>query len=202
MSSPFPGHALDLPQGTLVRSRVVSGVGTVLADALERDLTGYAVLAPQSSLLLDDAGRGVVTFEAGVPVLAYHTASDVGGAEALADLPASGPCRAALYRLDTAHLETVHDTPALRVPPGMPAERLAGDHELAERTRERAPDDRGDAPSDGPGAVEAFLADEERIEAIRAEARSEAARRADEWGLDDQLADEGREVTDGDEELR
>ena len=181
--------ALDLPRGTLVRSRVVPDIGRTLRDALERDLTGYAVLARQSSLLLDDPGRGVLTFEDGVPTLAYHTESDAGGIEALAEFPATGPCRTALYRLDAAHLELVHDTPSLRVPPGMPAERLAGDPALADLTRERAPDDRLDAPSESPGAVEAFLADEERIEAIRAEARTEAHHRADEWGLADQLDD-------------
>jgi hypothetical protein len=37
----------------------------------------------------------------------------------------------------------------------------------------------------GQDPVEAFLADEERIEAIRAEARAEAERRAEEWGLDE-----------------
>jgi hypothetical protein len=176
---------LDLPVGTLVRSRVVAGVGRVLADALDRDLTGYAVLTPQSSLLLEEDGRGVLTFRDGVPVLAYHSGSDAGGTAALADLPTTGPCRAALYRLAERHLDAVHDTPSLRVPPAMPAERLAGDPALADRTRERAPADRLDSPVDAPDAVEAFLADEERIEAIRTEARSEARRRASEWGLED-----------------
>ncbi len=187
-SDPARNPPLDLPQGTLIRSRVVPGVERTLRDALDRGLTGYAVLVPGSSLLLGDSGRGVLTFEDGVPVLAYHTGSDAGGAEALADLPASGPCRTALYRLDAAHLAEVHDTPSLRVPPGTPAERLAGDPDLAERTRDRAPEGRCEVSDSGPGAVEAFLADEERIEAIRAEARTEAERRAEEWDLAGELA--------------
>lgn len=78
------------------------------------------------------------------------------------------------------------------MPPGMPAERLAGDPALADRTRERAPEGRtGDASAEGTGAVAAFLEDEQRIGRIREEARAEAQRRAREWGLDDQLEWDG-----------
>lgn len=188
--------AIDLPRGSLVRSRVVPGAGAVLAGALERELTGYAVLTSQSALLLEDDDAGVLTFEDGVPVVAYHTGSDAGGREALAAFPAAGPCRADCYALGVDHLAAVHDTPALRVPAGLPADRLAGDPALAERTRERAPAGRGagtgtgtgtdDEEPDG-GALAAFLDDEERIERLREEARAEAERRAAEWELTDEL---------------
>jgi len=77
------------------------------------------------------------------------------------------------------------------VPPGMPAARLAGDPDLAERTRAAAPADRTDeAAPDGTDPLAAFLADDERVAAIQAEAREEARERAAEWGLADELADE------------
>jgi hypothetical protein len=70
----------------------------------------------------------------------------------------------------------------------MPAERLAGDPQLAAKTRDRAPDRPTTEPNTSPtSAVEAFLEDEEKIAAIRERARAEAERRAEEWGLDDQL---------------
>jgi hypothetical protein len=185
---------MKLPEGRLVRSRVVSDPRTVLVDALDRAVTGYAVLEPQGSLLLDDEGRGVLTFEEGVPAVAYHTGSDRGGPLALADLAAAGPYRLDLYAVRSGALDAVHDHDAFRVPPGMAAERLAGDQSLADRTRETAPTDRpvdreGDnGESSGErdvGAVEAFLDDEHKIEAIRERAREEAQARAEEWGFDD-----------------
>ncbi|MXR43303.1 hypothetical protein GRX01_18435, partial [Halobaculum sp. WSA2] len=51
-----------------------------------------------------------------------------------------------------------------------------------------APADRRAAGGDHD-ALAAFLADEERVEAVRREARAEARARADEWGLGDQLAE-------------
>jgi hypothetical protein len=179
---------MKLPRGRLVRSRVVRDPGTALRVALDRSLTGYAVLEPQDSLLLDGDRRGVVTFDDGVPVLAYDTESDRGGTDALADFAVPGPYSVDLYRLDPTDLAEPHDTPELRVPPGMPAEELADDPDLAERTRDRAPTERLSADDEG-SAVAAFLADESKIDAIRAEARTEARDRADEWGLSDQLVD-------------
>jgi hypothetical protein len=126
-----------------------------------------------------------------VPVLAYHTETGRGGPEALADLATPGPYRFELVSLPAEAMADLHDARALRVPPGMPAGRLAGDQDLAARTRERAPERRNSQPeSDGgastqPGAVEAFLDDEEKIEAIRAAARTQARERATEWGLAD-----------------
>lgn len=176
---------LRLPRGELVRSRVVSEPATALAAALERELTGYAVLEPQDTLLLDGDASGVLTFEDGVPILAYHAGTDRGGPAALADLAEPGPYRADLYALDRTDLQAVHDTPELAVPPGMPAERLGGDPELADRTRGAAPETRRE---DGDGdPVASFLDDEAKIRAIQKQAREEAERRAEEWGLDDEL---------------
>jgi len=184
---------MKLPDGRLLRSRVVSDPRTVLVDALDRRVTGYAVLEPQGSLLLDDDGRGVLTFADGVPVVAYHTGSERGGPPALADLAASGPYRLTLYAVRSGALDAVHGRGAFRIPPGMAAERLVGDQSLADRTRELAPTDRTverthDDESGGErsvGAVEAFLDDERKIEAIREQARAEARERAEEWGFDD-----------------
>ena len=182
------GTEFRLPEGELIRSRVVEDPGVALSTALERELTGYAVLRPQDALLLDGDRRAVLTFETGVPVLAYDAHSERGGPDALGDLAVPGPYRAELYELPASTLADVHDTPELRVPPGMPAEELAADADLAARTRSAAPEGRlADGDADDQSAVEAFLADDEKIAAIREEARAEAEQRAEEWGLDDQL---------------
>jgi len=175
---------MKLPRGRLVRQRVVSDPGTALATALDSGLTGYARLESQDALLLDGEGVGVLTFEAGVPVAAYHTGTDNAGPVALADIAVAGPYRLELYELPAETLRPVHETPSFRVGPGTPAQRLAGDGTLAARTREAAPDERtDDQPTTEPGPVEAFLDDAERIEAIRERAREEAKRRATEWDL-------------------
>lgn len=180
---------MKLPRGRLQRRRVVEDLGTPLANALDAELTGYATLESQDALLLSAEGLGVVTFEAGVPVVAYHTGTDEGGPAALAAVAGGGPYRLELFELDPADLAPIHDAADLLVPPGMPAERLAGDPALADHTLEAAPAERRRAApdpdeSDRQGAVEAFLADEEKIEAIRERAREEAERRAEEWGFD------------------
>jgi hypothetical protein len=180
----------DLSDGTLVRSRVEPDAAAPLATALDRELTGYAVLEPQDALLLDGDGVGVLAFENGVPRLAYHTGTGRGGSNALADLAAPGPYDVELQTLPEEKLP--EDDPDLRVPPGMPADRLAGDPELAERTRETAPPEwNGEAGGQGEGgsldAVEAFLEDEEKIDAIRDRAREEAKERAEQWGLNGEL---------------
>jgi hypothetical protein len=178
-----------IPEGDLVSSRVVADAGATLSAALDARLTGYAVVEPQDALLLGDGGRTVVTFEEGVPVLAYDPSTDRGGSDALADVAAAGPYRVEVYELPASALEAAHRTEDLRVPPTEPADRLADDASLVERTRDAAPADRL-AEAEGPSAVEAFLADAERIESIRAEARREAKARAEEWGLADQLDEE------------
>jgi hypothetical protein len=45
----------------------------------------------------------------------------------------------------------------------------------------------GDREDTQTSALEAFLDDDEKIAAIQEQAREEAERRAEEWGLDDQL---------------
>jgi len=180
---------MRLPQGRLRKSRVVTDPREPLAEVLDRSVTGYAVFEPQDSLLLDADGRGVVTFADGVPVVAYHTGTDRGGPPALADLAVPGPYHVSVFELDAPDLEAVHEVDALRVPPGMPAERLAGDPALADSTRRAAPAERptagGTESGNDHGAVEAFLEDEEKIAAIREQAREEARQRAAEWGLND-----------------
>jgi hypothetical protein len=180
---------LTIPRGTLLRSRVVSDVGTTLSRALDRDLTGYATLVPQETLLLSGEARGVITFDDGVPVLAYNTVTDSGGPDALAELAVPGPYRVELYAVDASGLAAAHEEEALRVAPDAAATELADDAALAERTREAAPEERLRDAADEDDAVAAFLADEERIDAIREQARSEARDRAAEWGLDDALDD-------------
>jgi len=180
---------LRIPRGALLRSRVVSDVATTLSRALDRGLTGYATLVPQETLLLEGEARGVLTFADGVPVLAYNTVTDSGGPDALAELAVPGPYRVELYAVDDG-LDAAHEADALRVAPGAAATELADDPALADRTREAAPDERlADPEADDADAVAAFLADDDRIEAIREQAREEAAERADEWGLDAALAD-------------
>ena len=179
---------LRIPRGNLLRSRVVSDVGTTLSRALDRELTGYATLVPQETLLLSGDAKGVITFEDGVPVLAYNTVTDSGGPDALAELAVPGPYRVELYAVDAEALERAHEETALRVAPAAAATELADDQALADRVREAAPDgrleDRSDSETD---AVAAFLEDEDRIEAIREQAQAEARSRAEEWGLDDAL---------------
>ena len=181
----------DLPEGQLVRSRVESDPAVPLAAALDRRLTGYAVFEPQDALLLDDDGSGVVTFEDGVPRSATHTGTGAGGPDALADLAAPGPYDVELRELRSDALAAL-DRSGRRVSPGLVADRLAGDPDLAERTRAAAPDAwTDDADSGGESgsldAVEAFLDDEGKIDAIRDRAREEAKERAAEWGLDGEL---------------
>lgn len=178
---------MRIPRGDLIRSRVVDDPGETLSTALERGVTGYAVFEPQDAVLLGDETHGVVTFEDGVPVLAYCTDTDRGGADALADVAGPGPYSVELYELDRAALADAHEADDLRVSPGLPAERLTTDRELVTRTRDAAPDSRLGA--DDTDAVEAFLADESQIEAIRERAREEARARAEEWGLTDALDD-------------
>jgi hypothetical protein len=180
-----------IPGGRLVASRVVADPGAALDAALDRELTGYAVLEPGDALLLAGETRGVVTFEAGVPVLVYERGGDRGGREAVRALDAPGPTRVEFYRVDAAALAEAHADERHRVPPGFPASTL-GDEALATRTRDAAPDER---LAEATSAVESFLDDEERIAEVRERARAEAQRRAREWGLADELDDDGEAGT-------
>ncbi len=178
---------MKLPQGQLCRRRVVADLATLLERALEDKFTGYVRLEPQDVLLLDTEGVGIVTFDRGIPVTVYHTATDSGGTDALADIAVAGPCRVDLYELDDDALADVHEMQALTVEPGMPAEQLAGDVSLAERTRDCAPNDRlgRDLEStDEHDVVASFLEDGDRIEEIQKAARQEAQSRAADWGFD------------------
>ena len=179
---------LRIPRGNLLRSRVVSDIGTTLSRVLDRELTGYATLVPQETLLLSGDAKGVVTFADGIPVLAYNTVTDNGGPDALAELAVPGPYRVELYAVESEGLEAAHEAETLRVAPGTPATELADDHTLADRIREAAPDHRQDDGEEETDAVAAFLDNDDRIEAIREQAQAEARSRAEEWGLDDALA--------------
>ncbi|MFD1569933.1 hypothetical protein [Halorubrum laminariae] len=180
---------LRIPRGNLLRSRVVSEIATTLSRALDRELTGYATVVPQETLLLSGEAKGVITFADGIPMLAYNTVSDSGGASALAELAVPGPYRVELYAVDADGLETAHQADALRVTPGAVATELADDQRLADRTRAAAPDERlAETDEDDTDAVTAFLEDDDRIAAIREQAQTEAAARAKEWGLDDALS--------------
>lgn len=185
-------HGLDVPRGELLSSRVVTDIGVTFRRVLDVELTGYVVLDPQETLLLDGNARGVITFEDGVPTFAYDAVGDARGSRALAKLADPGPYRIDRYETDASALRELHRSDgaaAFRVPPGAPAEQLAGDAELAEATRRRAPDDRREV-ADADDPLAAFLSDEDRVEAIRTEARAEAKRRAAEWDLDDELRTE------------
>ncbi|SDY25591.1 hypothetical protein [Halopenitus persicus] len=182
---------LPVPRGDLRRSRVVTDPAVVLRSVLEARLDGYLTLVPQETLLLGGDARAVVTFDGGVPTVAYNTRTERGGTAALSDVALTGPYRIEVYELPSDALDPIHGTADLAVPPGAPARELADDDDLAARTRERAPDDRpaGGDPREEPSGVEAFLADDDRIAEIREQARAEAADRAAEWGLGDLEAD-------------
>lgn len=180
---------MKLPRGDLAASRVVDDHGVALADALRDALTGYLVLEPGATLLTDADGAGVLTFADGVPVLASHTDTGRGGSRALADLAGPGPVQVERRVVDAEALASVHDADgvdALAVAPGEPARVFASDHALAADARDAAPDDHpGRQAATDP--LEAFLADEDAVAAVREDARAEAKRRADEWGFTDEL---------------
>lgn len=163
----------------LTFARVVPDAGDALELALDRELTGYAVLTPQDALLLDESGAGVVAFEDGVPTHVEHAGTGRGGAAALADVAAPGPLRVECYAGDDG---PVPRTGRCSVAPDTPAVRLAGDDALAERTRAAADID---SETENVDAVEAFLADEQKVRAIQERAREEAAERAEEWGFEE-----------------
>jgi hypothetical protein len=168
-----------IPDGELLRSRVVTSLSTSLDDILQRQLDGYAVL---SSPLGADDERGVITFEAGVPTLVYHTGTDRGGPAAIADL-GTPPFHVELYALGADALELPHRNETLSIPPGTIAERLADDPDLAERIRSAAGED---DPTDHDD-IASFLDDETAVEDIREDAREDALERADEWGFSDAI---------------
>lgn len=204
MSGGPPLPAGRLPRGELVRARVATAFADPLAAALDDELTGYLRVEPGEALLGGGAGEAVITLDRGVPVLAYDAGGDADGAAALAALSGAEPVRVESRRLPGRELAGLHGSvggggeanadgadPAapFRVAPDAPARELADDDALAERTRAAAPPERLSEGGDHD-ALAAFLADEARVEAVRAEARAEAEARAAEWGLADQLVDE------------
>lgn len=174
---------MTVPSGQPSFDRVVTALDEPLSAALDRSLSGYAEIVPQAALLLDASGSGVLWFEDGVPTHATHTGTGVTGPDVLAELAATGPFRVRLVPVKGADLEANRPTGAT-LPPDAPAERLAGDEALAARTRERAGTDVAGPADETLDAVEAFLADDEKIRAIRDRARAEAKRKAEEWGFD------------------
>jgi hypothetical protein len=193
-----------LPEGRHVEDRVVADPSETLRTALSEGVTGYVTVDPVDGDAADDAG-GVITFRAGVPVAVRSTRGRA-GPRALADLVTSGMYHVELVAAPADEIRSVER--GGRVQPGMPAERLAGDPDLADRTREVAPDEwveerpttvtSGESPGrwsadpgatavDGGDAVAAFLEDEKKIARIREEAREQARERAAEWGLTDHL---------------
>ncbi len=179
---------LGIGEGQLLQSRVIETFGPILETALTDRLTGYIRIESGDALVLNTGERGVITFEDGVPMVAYHAGRDVAGERALSTLSTLGPFRVDVYALEAARLATIHADKTLSIPPGRPAERLAGDPELARRTRTVAPESRLEATRrDDEDALAAFLADEERIAAIREQAREEAEQRASDWGFSDAL---------------
>lgn len=174
-----------IPDGELLRSRVLTALAPALADVLDRRLDGYALVSSRDALLGDDDETGIITFEAGVPMLTYHSGTDRGGPSALDDI-GSSPYQFELYALDADALELPHRTDELRVSPGSVAERLAEDPALADRTREVAGELLGERSED---TVEAFLEDESAIEEIRQSAREDALDRADDWGFEEAIGE-------------
>lgn len=170
---------MSRPDGRARFDRVVMSVADPLREALETELVGYGEIVPQAGLLGDEAGHCVLWFDKGVPTRAHHTGTGRTGSEALADIAETGPYRVRLVELsDPEQLRTGDLAPAT------PAEQVLGDAELASRTRAVADPPDSPGPGDELDAVEAFLADEDKIEAIQKRAAMEARQRADEWGLD------------------
>lgn len=173
-----------IPDGDLLRSRVVTDLSPALEDVFERKLDGYARLSPRDMLLASEEESGIITFENGVSTVVYHAGTDRGGPPAIDDI-GSPPYQFELYALDADALEFPHRVETLSVAPGTVAERLAGDPDLASRIRTRATEDE----RDDPDSVEAFLEDETAVNAIRQSARENALERADEWGFEDAVGE-------------
>lgn len=175
---------MTLPEGHASFDRVVTELDVPLSAALDRSVTGYMEIVPQAALLLDASGSAVLWLDNGVPTHASHTGTGATGASVLADIAATGPFRVRIVSLDGSDLGARPGDATL--PPAAPAERLAGDDDLADRTRRRAGDQSLSSSEDsGIDAVETFLQDDEKIRAIREHARAEAERKAEEWGFGD-----------------
>jgi hypothetical protein len=164
----------------LVRSHVVDDPATVLARALDDELTGHALVEPQDAFLLGDDAVVRVVFDEGVPIRVAATNGDRAGPAAVETLVGPGPFAVELYRRPAG---VDRSDAAASVPPDLPARRVDDDG-LAARTRAAAPDEHRTA--DDP--VASFLDDAEVVESIRDAAREEAVADARQWGLTDHLA--------------
>ncbi len=188
MTRPDREPPLGLGDGRLLQSRVIDEFETILETVLQEQITGYVRVEPGKTLILDAEERGVITFTDGIPMAAYHAGVDVAGDQALSKLSTLGPFRVELYAVSESRLTAIHNDHSLLVPPGRPAERLAGDPQLAERTRAMAPEQRLEqARQESEDALTAFLEDQSRIKELREQAQTEAKRRAKQWGLDSEL---------------
>ncbi len=169
---------MNRPEGPARFDRVVMSLSDPLWEALETELLGYGEIVPQAGLLGDEAGQCILWFDGGVPVSAKHTGTGRTDSEAIADIAETGPYRVRLVETD--------DRGQIRdgtLSPAAPAEQVLGDAELTKRTRSVADAPEPTESGDELDAVEAFLADEEKIEAIQKRAAMEARKRADEWGF-------------------
>ena len=170
---------MSRPEGQTRFDRVVMSLEAPLREALETELRGYGEIVPQAGLLGDEAGHCVLWFDDGVPVGAPHTGTGHTDSAAIADVAETGPYR---VRLVEVAEERVIQSGSLS--PAAPAEQVLGDPELASRTRAAA-DLEDDTESEADlDAVEAFLADDAKIEAIQERAAMEARKRAEEWGFE------------------
>lgn len=178
---------MNLPEGEVLDRSVVSDLGETLADVLAIELTGYLCIEDDTALLTADYAT-ILTVEAGIPIAASKIDGDGCGATALADAAVADLYRLERHALTPEEFESIlsqDDEPEAVIPPGLPAEQLAGDNDLADRTRAAAPATHPglDDESNQMDAVTSFLDDEETIASIRGRARSEARERADEWGF-------------------
>lgn len=169
---------MSRPEGQTRFDRVVMTLEAPLREALETELRGYGEIVPQAGLLGNEAGHCVLWFDGGVPVGATHTATGHTDSAAIADIAETGPYRVRL--VETADRTEIRNGD---LSPAVPAEEVLGDAELARRTRELATPEEPAASGTELDAVEAFLADEEKIEAIQQRAAMEARKRAEEWGF-------------------
>lgn len=182
---------MNITEGQLKRSQVVSEYGPVLEAALEERLTGYSRIEPGDNVVLEADGAGILTFKRGIPMAAYHTVSEATGEAALEALSKLGPFYVEVYTVGAEALQPVHETDTVLIPPERPAELLAGDPALAEQIRSQAaPGQQKQTRTPNEEALISFLSDEKRVQQIKDEARKQARRRAEQWNLDAELLDE------------
>ncbi|GGL63399.1 hypothetical protein [Halocalculus aciditolerans] len=194
---------------TLVFSRVLDDPGVCLDRALADAFTGVAAFEARAALVGDASDTYDLAFEDGVPTRAAARDADAAGPPVLSRLAEAAPCRVELRADATRSFrsDATVDPPA--VARALDRDRLVdqypaspeSDPETGPDADESSPDPdavnvgetaAGAEPAESVDALEAFLADEERVDALRERAREEAVERADEWGFEVSDA-EGRE---------